>query len=372
MKIIQFLDIESTKFGALDSFIIDLAESMPQHKFYIIYNNTPTSEPLLTAAKKAKVELIAIDTSGKKAIQKIPSVAKMFYKIKPDIIHFHFAHGFFMYAPIAKLLGVKKLYKTQHCCLTTNDMQQIHRKSEFSLKTKLISLNGLTYKLFTKVIMCGKYIKEQFEEVYGKSDKNETIYFGVKEIKPLSLEEKKALKEQLHIPANNTVISTIAFANPIKGVDILINSLTHIEKKDYTLMIVGLGEQYEYTQNLQQLATALGVNNNIRWIGITNNVGQYLSISDVYCQPSRSEALTLAVCEAKSIHLPVIASNIGGLPELTNITFTVEDDKELATHLAQFIGNKELCLAEGEKSYQDYCKLFSIDKGLRKYQDLYK
>ena len=54
-------------------------------------------------------------------------------------------------------------------------------------------------------------------------------------------------------------------------------------------MIVGLGEQYEFTQNLKQLATALGVNNNIRWIGITNNVGQYLSISDVYCQPSRSE-----------------------------------------------------------------------------------
>lgn len=251
-------------------------------------------------------------------------------------------------------------------------MQQIHKKSEFSLKTKLISLNGLTYKIFTKVIMCSKYIKEQFEEVYEKSDKNETIYFGVKEIKPLTFGEKKALKEQLHIPANNTVISTIAFANPIKGVDILINSLKHIEKKDYTLMIIGLGEQYEFTQNLQQLATALGVNNNIRWIGITNNVGQYLSISDVYCQPSRSEALGLAACEAKSIHLPVIASNIGGLPEVANITFSVEDDKELATHLAQFIGNKELCLAEGEKSYQDYCKLFRVDKGLRKYQDLYK
>lgn len=372
MVIIEFMDMKSTKFGGLGRFMIRLMQNMPDAKFHFVFQNFPQSEEMMKLFHELNAEVHVIDTEGKRAIKNLFKVYELFKNIKPDIVHFHFSNSFFLYAPLAKCLGVKHLIKTQHCCFTKDDLTQIKNKHQFSLKTKIASWNGLIYKLFDKIIMCGKYVEKQFEEVYGPSDKYQMIYFGVEPIEPLSGEGKRLMREQYSISKDDVVIVTTAFANPVKGVDVLIKALPFIKNKHFVIFLLGLDESLPLTQYYHQLAISLGVDSFIKWIGITHQVGNYLSIADIYCQPSRSEALTLAVCEAKSASLPIVGANVGGLSEISDLVFPSEDSSSLGAHLNLLIDNKQLRLELGSQSYHNYLANFSIQKGVDGYCHLYR
>lgn len=371
MKIIEFMDMKSTKYGGLDRFMLRLMKKRSKDKFFFVFQNVPQSEELIRDFTACGAEIIVLDTEGKKAIKKLFQVFKLFLTIKPDLVHFHFAYGFFLFAPLAKLAGVKYLVKTQHCCLTTNDLKQIQNKSQFSLKTKILSINGKMYRLFDRIVFCGKYVQQQFESVYGKSSKNKMIYFGVEPIKMINVDKRVALKRQLNISDECKVITTILFADPIKGADVLIKAIPFIKRNDFIVCIVGVNDNLEFAKKLHRLARNLNVEDKIRWIGVTDYVNKYLSISDIYCQPSRSEALTLAVCEAKSAKLPVIGSNMGGLPEISNIQFQSENSEELGEKLTSLLENSQLRHELSLQSYQDFCDNFDISIGVEKYSQLY-
>lgn len=371
MKIIEFMDMKSTKYGGLDRFMLRLMKKRSKDKFFFVFQNVPQSEELVRDFTACGAEIIVLDTEGKKAIRKLFQVFKLFLTIKPELVHFHFANGFFLFAPLAKLAGVKYLFKTQHCCLTTNDLKQIQNKSQFSLKTKILSINGKIYRLFDRIVFCGKYVQQQFESVYGKSSKNKMIYFGVEPIKMINVDKRVVLKRQLNISDECKVITTILFADPIKGADVLIKAIPFIKRNDFIVCIVGVNDNLEFAKKLHRLARNLNVEDKIRWIGVTDYVNKYLSISDIYCQPSRSEALTLAVCEAKSAKLPVIGSNMGGLPEISNIQFQSENSEELGEKLTSLLENSQLRHELSLQSYQDFCDNFDISIGVEKYSQLY-
>lgn len=371
MKIIEFMDMKSTKYGGLDRFMLRLMKKRSKDKFFFVFQNVPQSEELIRDFTACGAEIMVLDTDGKKAIRKLFQVFKLFLTIKPELVHFHFANGFFLFAPLAKLAGVKYLVKTQHCCLTTNDLKQIQNKSQFSLKTKILSINGKMYQLFNRIVFCGKYVQQQFESVYGKSSKNKMIYFGVEPIKMINVDKRVVLKRQLNISDECKVITTILFADPIKGADVLIKAIPFIKRNDFIICIVGVNDNLEFAKKLHRLARNLNVEDKIRWIGVTDYVNKYLSISDIYCQPSRSEALTLAVCEAKSAKLPVIGSNMGGLPEISNIQFQSENSEELGEKLTSLLENSQLRHELSLQSYQDFCDNFDISIGVEKYSQLY-
>ncbi len=372
MHIIQFMDMKSTKYGGLGKFMIRLMERCPEDQFYFVFQNYPASKEMVRRFEACGAKIEVMNTaSGMQAIRNIPQFIRLIKRIKPDVIHFHFANSFFIYAPIAKLFGVKKLYKTQHCCLTTDDSTQVTSKRQFNLRTKLFSWNGKVYRLFDKIIMCGDYVQEQFEKVYGKSKRYQRIYFGVEPIQILTDKEKEALRNKLQIDENDIVITTIAFADPIKGVDVLVKAIPFIKSLSFKVVIVGINPEVPFGRYLHNLAKELEVDDKVRWIGITDCVADYLSISNIYCQPSRSEALTLAVCEAKSAHLPVIGSHVGGLPEISDVTFENENPESLAGKINMLIEDLPLRNKIADKSYQNYQQHFDINKGVSLYGKIY-
>lgn len=79
------------------------------------------------------------------------------------------------------------------------------------------------------------------------------------------------------------------------------------------LLMVGDGP--ERTQ-AEQLARDLGIANNVRFLGKQDAVEEILSVADLFLLPSSSESFGLAALEAMACRVPVISSNVGGLPEL--------------------------------------------------------
>ena len=132
----------------------------------------------------------------------------------------------------------------------------------------------------------------------------------------------------------------------IKGHDILIKALSEVAQYtlDWELRIVGGSEE----KNLQNLIKELGLENNIKLIGRKNKqeIISLLYDSDIFILPSRSENFSVAVLEALSAGLPVVATTCGGIRECINekngVLVSVEDVSGLAKSILDISKNIEL------------------------------
>ncbi|KKP31654.1 MAG: Glycosyl transferase group 1, partial [Candidatus Woesebacteria bacterium GW2011_GWE2_31_6] len=97
------------------------------------------------------------------------------------------------------------------------------------------------------------------------------------------------------------------------------------------LEIIGEGEE---RQNLENMASNLGISDSVVLKGFVDNARSLLSGFDIFCMPSRSEAMPYALLEAGLAGLPVIATSVGGIPEIiesgiNGILVPVEDAEAL-------------------------------------------
>ena len=142
MTIIEFMDMNSMKYGGVEHFMKKLIELDHCNKYHFVYQSMPRSQ--------AMIEDYIINTGGVNCFLSIPKVISLFAKLRPDIVHFHFSMGFCFYAPIARLLGVRKIYKTQHNCVLTNDMKQAKSRSDLRFAFRFLTLDGYIYHLFDR------------------------------------------------------------------------------------------------------------------------------------------------------------------------------------------------------------------------------
>src|SRR3989338_7002202 len=109
-------------------------------------------------------------------------------------------------------------------------------------------------------------------------------------------------------------VGTITELHRIKGLDVLLTAWSKFVKNHPAqLVIIGEGEE---RQNLQNMAKKLGISGRVVFKGFVNNARLLLSNFDIFCMPSRSEGMPYALLEAGVAGLPVIATSVGGIPEV--------------------------------------------------------
>ena len=103
--------------------------------------------------------------------------------------------------------------------------------------------------------------------------------------------------------------------HPNKGVDVAIRALAELrpQHKDIALVVCGTGDAAEL---VARLAQHLHIEKQVFFLGYVPHARQYLAAADIYLMPSHKEGLPLALLEAGIAALPVVASRVGGIPEV--------------------------------------------------------
>lgn len=152
-----------------------------------------------------------------------------------------------------------------------------------------------------------------FDEIHSPLGlKTTTIHNGLLMPEFFTKEKARAyIATRTGIPETACVFGTIAELNKNKGVDILIHAFA--KTKDNHLVIVGEGED---RRELEFLIRTLKLESRVHLTGYIDNAARFLKAFDVFVLASRKEGLPFAILEAGAAEVPVIATIVGGIPEI--------------------------------------------------------
>ncbi|MGN0002014.1 MAG: N-acetyl-alpha-D-glucosaminyl L-malate synthase BshA [Sphingobacterium composti] len=139
------------------------------------------------------------------------------------------------------------------------------------------------------------------------------------------------------------------------------------------LLMVGDGPE---RSNAEELSRQLGISNSVRFLGKQDAVEEILSVSDLFLMPSSSESFGLAALEAMACRVPVISSNIGGLPELnvqgiTGFLSDVGDIEDMSNNAIYILEDCDRLEVFKQAAYEHATK-FEISQILPLYEEYYQ
>lgn len=130
----------------------------------------------------------------------------------------------------------------------------------------------------------------------------------------LSREEARA---KLGIPHGRTVGAVVGRLSHEKGQDVALQALARVREENVDVVLAFAGDGPDRA-SLEALTDTLGLRDRVVFLGHQKSVGVVYAASDFLLMPSRSEAMPNALLEAMTVSLPVVATRVGGVPEVAN------------------------------------------------------
>lgn len=177
-------------------------------------------------------------------------------------------------------------------------------------------------------------------------------------------QRRRQARERFAI-TRSPVIGIVARLADTKGHDVLLKAMPMILEKfpDALLFIAGEGKM---KAKLQQLTAELGIEDHVRFANVFNPSGEILSLFDVFAMPSTDEGFGLSGMEAQAAGLPVVASNVGGIPsfvlhEQTGLLVPPHDPAALARAILRFLTDQAEAQTIGRQAREFIEQKFSSE-----------
>ncbi len=169
-------------------------------------------------------------------------------------------------------------------------------------------------------------------------------------------------------------IVMVANLRPEKGQDTLLAAAPRILARypDASFTFVGDGPRREA---LELLTRALGISERVRFMGENRDVAPILAGHDLFVLPSRSEAFPNALIEAMATALPVVATDVGGIPEVvrpgSGLLVRPNDERVLADAVLALMDDPAAAAALGRAARADVERHYTIDRMVERFEQIY-
>jgi glycosyltransferase involved in cell wall biosynthesis len=258
-------------------------------------------------------DVISLDISKKKLRHFQPSMviqlARIIEKQGIDIVHCQL-HKPTVYGVLAVFMTGKTLKVISH-------VRGLNRTRSF--KRKL--LNGILFRRISRIIAVSNAVRDDIvrTNLLSYPDKVVTIYNGidVKAFMDSNLTREEA-RTELRLPDRDAfVYGTVGRLVETKGQDVLLKAFARVCEKypKSWLFIAGKGR---LEPELKALSAELNIHERVLFLGYRTDIPEVMKTFDVFVLPSIAEGLPGALLEAMATGLPVIASRVGGVPEILN------------------------------------------------------
>jgi glycosyltransferase involved in cell wall biosynthesis len=347
--------------------LLTLLTDINRHKFVVSVVCPPG--PLVSEIKKLKFPVFQVPMSGRADLSAIDAVKKLLKKYDPDIVHTHGQRAGLIGRMAAKDLPIKKIH-TEHTYT-----------QDFRLSNPLVHwghLNAMKVldRWTDKVVAVSNAVKKfMVEAQLTKPNKVVMIYNGInpKSVK-VSDAEISSFREKFNLTKSDIVIGTVGSFNPAKDTSTLIHAFDKIASKwpKAKLVLIGSGP---LKNDLVKLTKKLGLESKVVFAGSIENILPAMKTFSLFVLPSLSEAFGITLLEAMKAEVPIVASKVGGIPEiitnkLNGILVEPKQPKKLAAAILNLINDKRL-QRKLVGNYPATLKKFSADSMVKQIEVVY-
>jgi glycosyltransferase involved in cell wall biosynthesis len=362
---ILYLEHHSSIIGGGQISLMQLMKNLDKRKFNPILI-CPEKGDLAAEAKKHHIQTIFIPLPSLKAL-KVVTVFQSFRKL----------------LNIIKKERVALLHANSSRSMMYAMLLRLFHRIEIIWHIRIVDKDSLFDRLFepfaNKIITNSKATARRFSWLKDQN-KIVTIYNGL-DLK--SFDENNdglKIKKELSIKDEVIIIGTIAKLQPKKGIHILLNAAPQIIKKfpSVKFLIVGDAPEAEvsYLKQLKSLIKKLNISKHVILPGFRNDISQIMKVIDIFVLTSFSESFGRVLIEAMAASKPIIASNVGGIPEVVTDgeagilvpAAKVDVLAEKMNHLLQDKNLREQMGSQGRKRVEE---LFTIEQHVSSIEKVY-
>ncbi len=243
-----------------------------------------------------------------------------------------------------------------------------------SIKRRVVQ--SLFVRTYDRIVTLNSLMKKEFSrECRLSEDKIDVIANGIELDRFRPLPNRAELRKTHGIPPDRFVIGTVGRLDPVKSHESLLRvvySLKRSGRRPY-LLIVGEGQA---RAALERLIADLNLSEDICLYGFTEHVPELLNCMDLYAQSSLYEGSSHTLVEAMACGLPIVATDVGGTADLfeegrEGFRFKPGDENTLLRLIAKMQDDLQLRKAMGKRARDRVCKLFAVERMVRRYEQLY-
>ena len=221
--------------------------------------------------------------------------------------------------------------------------------------------------------------KELVENFKVQPEKLVTIPNGVNQGSFQQTFELESIRLELNLKSDNLVILTVGGLRPVKDHDTLIKAFSRVQKEypKARLLVVGTDYGKGYQQKLQGLCQTLQLSNSVQFVGIRHDIPQLMQLCKVYVNTSLFEGMSNTILEAMASGRPVVATRVGGNPELvvdrvTGYLVESKDDLQLSECLKTLLLNSTLARNMGEAGQKRVAQHHSMRGMIKRIETHYR
>jgi glycosyltransferase involved in cell wall biosynthesis len=253
--------------------------------------------------------------------------------------------------------------------------------------------NGAQHKLWRLSIRCNKRtryyaithcVATAWAAYSGVPQENtRTVYNAISDdyydLKP----DRAGVRVALGVPSDARIVLSISRLARYKGCDTLLEAIGPLlEERDLHLVYVGApDENQDYALLMEEMETLIekeGCRERVHFLGFRNDASRFLSAADLLAHPTRIEGFGLVLAEALAAGLPIVASNVQGIPEVLagtdSIMIPPDDAKALREAIVATLDRTpeetERIIEKGRKRAEDFRTEYRVDAMTRLFEDV--
>jgi L-malate glycosyltransferase len=277
------------------------------------------------------------------------------------VLHCH-QYTPYVYGQISRFLRpARRLVYTEH-----------GRLSDGPPTLKRRAVNRVLGRMRAHVVAVSGELREYMVRSGFPSRNVGTIYNGIVAGPCPDENARVRARRLLGVPAGAFAVGTVARLDPVKDLGTLLTAFHSVSCAGAELVVVGDGPERE---TLEQQAATLGVR--VRFTGARSDVRSLLPALDVFVNCSISEGVSVTILEAMAAGIPVVATAVGGTPEVlesesTGLLVPARSPGALAGALMRLTADRKLGRRLGAAGRAKLEEAFSFDRMLAEYMKLYR
>lgn len=287
----------------------------------------------------------------------MPRLAALIGRGRYALVHTHLLRADMYGALAARAVGVRAIVSTKH---------NIEARLE---SPSARALHALATHPTRRTIAISEAVARWANKQLGvPRDRIQVIRYGL-DPAPFGGLDREAARRELGVAERVPVVLCPARLDPQKRHDVLLRAFAHVRRVLDNTQLLCAGETQlggpEYRARLLRLSDDLGLRDAVHWLGVRSDMPNLMAAADVVVLASDWEGLGLVVMEAAMASRPVVATAVGGVPEIvdhnkTGLLVPEGDEQTLATGLTALLLEPERRERMGSAARQHAARAFDL------------